>query len=92
MSGTEKYTFIQLKMLTIEAEFIAAIETDVGLDFIENGVVEDRIEFAELNDFVWREKAHSLDFCASEKHFHAKKNCRSFMQWLKNIRSFSTMD
>lgn len=83
---------IHLKMLTIEAEFIAAIETDVGVDFIENGVVENRIELAELNDFVWREKAHSLDFCTSEKNFHTKKNCRSFMQWLKNIRSFSTMD
>ena len=62
-------------MLAIEAEFVAAIETDVSFDFIEYSVVKDGIEFAKLDDFIWRQKAHSLDFGASEKYFHSEKNC-----------------
>jgi len=76
-------------MLVIETEFIAAIETNIGVDFIENGIGKDRIELAELNDFVWREKAYSLDFCSSEENIRSEKNSRSLMKWLKKTRSKS---
>ena len=57
---------IYSKMIAIKAELIAAIKTDISFDFIENGVVKDGIEFSKLDDFIWWEKAHSLDFSASE--------------------------
>ena len=76
-------------MLVIETKFIAAIETNIGVDFKENGIVKDRIELAELNDFVWREKAYSLDFCSSEENIRSEKNSRSLMKWLKKTRSKS---
>lgn len=72
-------------MLAIETKLIAAIKTDVGIDFVENRVVEDGIELSEHNNIVWRQKAHSLYFRASEEHICSKKNSRSLMEWLKNI-------
>ena len=65
---------IYSEMVAIKAEFVAAIETDVSFDFIENGIVKNGIEFGKLDDFIWWEKVHSLDFSTSEKHFHSKKN------------------
>ena len=61
-------------MLAVKAEFIAAIKTNIGFHFVENSVVKDGIKFTELNDFIWFDKAHSLDFCASEEDFHSKQN------------------
>ena len=54
------FVAIDSKMLAIETELIAAIETNVGLYFVENGVGEDGIELAELSDIIRREKAHFL--------------------------------
>ena len=74
-------------MLTIETELIAAIKADVGIDFVENRVVEDGIELSEHNNIVWRQKANFLYFRAREKHICSQKNSRSLMEWLKIISS-----
>ena len=66
-------------MLAVEAELITAVETDVGIDFVENSVVKDGVELGKFNDFVGRKQVHSLDFRSSEEHFCSNNNRRSFM-------------
>ena len=61
-------------MLAIETELIAAIETNISLYFVENGVGKDGIKLAELSDIIRREKAHFLDTCSSEEHICSQKN------------------
>jgi len=62
-------------MLTIETELIAAIKTDVGIDFVENRVVEDGIELSEHNNIVWRLFLVNSKNSSSVIMLRCKHNC-----------------